>query len=307
MRKSLRGVEAILGAWVAFCMACSPVRAEDHCTLQQIAKLDMSMLRDGRTSVPMTIQGQKLNMLVGTGGWVSMLTSGTVQTLGLPPQLIRGSSISQYGGLRIDHFVTAHDVSLGGLTAGALVFLVMPERGHSADIDGVLGSDVLKHYDVEFDFANSKFGLFSRDHCEGAVVYWTKSPFGRVAFHLDESGHILVPVTLDGKEMQAIIDTGSTRTVASLDRVEGNFNLNEKSPNMTSLSEGSEDYVYPFKTLTFDDITVTNPDIVLVPDAKSKISDSRETIILGMNVLRRLHVYIAYGEHYLYVTPATAH
>jgi hypothetical protein len=31
------------------------------------------------------------------------------------------------------------------------------------------------------------------------------------------------------------------------------------------------------------------------------------TIVLGMNVLRRLHMYIAYGERTLYVTPATAH
>jgi hypothetical protein len=30
-------------------------------------------------------------------------------------------------------------------------------------------------------------------------------------------------------------------------------------------------------------------------------------MLLGMNVLRNLHVYVAYKERKLYVTPATAH
>jgi hypothetical protein len=34
---------------------------------------------------------------------------------------------------------------------------------------------------------------------------------------------------------------------------------------------------------------------------------SDSDIIVGMNVIRRLHLYIAYGEKTLYVTPATAH
>jgi hypothetical protein len=37
------------------------------------------------------------------------------------------------------------------------------------------------------------------------------------------------------------------------------------------------------------------------------MGNANETIVLGMNVLRRLHIYIAYGEEKLYVTPATAH
>jgi hypothetical protein len=52
---------------------------------------------------------------------------------------------------------------------------------------------------------------------------------------------------------------------------------------------------------------VSYPDIVLIPDRESKVGASGPKMLLGMNVLRHLHLYIAYGEHKLYVTPATAH
>ncbi len=38
------------------------------------------------------------------------------------------------------------------------------------------------NYDVDFDFAVGKFNLFSKDHCDGQVVYWTRSPVAVVPF-----------------------------------------------------------------------------------------------------------------------------
>ncbi len=168
----------------------------------------------------------------------------------------------------------------------------------------------MRAYDVELDFANNTFRLFSKEHCEGAVVYWTKGAFGSVAFHIDNIGHMVVPVLLDGKEMRAAIDTGAPDTVASFDRVEDKFNVSEKTAGMALVPGSSAErprYRYPFKTLTFDDVTVTNPDITLVPDRQSKMSGADMDIVVGMNVIRRLHMYIAYGEQRIYVTPATAH
>jgi hypothetical protein len=47
--------------------------------------------------------------------------------------------------------------------------------------------------------------------------------------------------------------------------------------------------------------------LMLVPDAQSKLRTGEPRMLLGINVLRQLHLYIAYHEHTLYVTPATAH
>ncbi len=62
-------------------------------------------------------------------------------------------------------------------------------------------------------------------------------------------------------------------------------------------------YRYPFATLTFEGIEVRNPNILILDTG----SDSRDAeLIVGIGVLRQLHLYIAYGEKTLYLTGAEA-
>lgn len=299
---------------LAVCLGVAAVAteaaAEEKCQLLEAAELPMSTDISGRVNIPTTIGDHTVKLMIDTGGYVSTLTNYTVKSLGLPSEAAFRPLETYYGGEIVDHFVTAHDVMLGHLKASSLMFFVMSDYRSSYDIGGTWAPSMLSSYDVDFDFANGMFRLFMKDHCEGKVVYWTRDPYGIVSFHLNNGHQIIVPVLLDGKEVRAAIDTGAADTVASFERVEDTLNLDEKSPGMTlvpKLPPGRPRYRYPFKTLTFDDVTVTNPDITLVPDKQSKMSSASETIVLGMNVLRRLHIYIAYGEQKLYVTPATAH
>lgn len=293
---------------LALCLGIGAVghaRAEEKCQLIQAANFDLSTDISGRVNIPMTIGGQNVKLMIDTAGYVSTLTRYAVKSLGLTSESALRSLETYYGGEVVDHYVTAHDVMLGRLKASRLMFFVMSDYRSSYDIGGTLAPDILSAYDVDFDFAGSKFRLFMKDHCEGKVVYWTREPYGVVSFRMDNMHHIMVPVLLDGKEVRAAIDTGAADTVASLERIEDKLDLNDKSPGM--VPEPRLRYRYPFKTLTFDDVTVSNPDITLVPDGQSKMGNADQTIVLGMNVLRHLHVYIAYGEQKLYVTPATAH
>lgn len=304
-RRPLRsGALALLAA-----LASVPARADDDgkCRLVREDSLDMTFVPDGRVSVPMTIDGRPARMLVDTGGLISMLTPPMVAALGLFPHIIENARIEQYGGLLVDHYVTVDDIMLGRLQGRHHDFLVMPEHGYNSAMDGLLAPDILSSYDADFDFANAKLNLFSQDHCEGEVVYWTQNPFGVVEFHSNQFGQMSVPVELDGKSFRATIDTGAFSSVASLEGIEDAFDIDEKNPQLQRLPGERPRYRYPFKTLTFQSVTVYNPQIELVPDAQSKISFGTPKMLLGINVLRRLHLYIAYGERKLYVTPAEAH
>jgi hypothetical protein len=71
--------------------------------------------------------------------------------------------------------------------------------------------------------------------------------------------------------------------------------------------------------LSFGGITVSNPHMVIYPDLMGKRDYDNTTLtgsmiahaddgmqdelLIGMDVLRQLHVYIAYGEQKLYITP----
>lgn len=288
----------------------SATRADAPCGLKRAAKLDMTTGSDGRVRVPMTIAGQTFSMLVDTGGVLSMLTPQSVDALDLTEQPVPQVRITQYGGLTIDRFVTAHDIVLGTMKASQLEFLVMPRGGYSPDIGGLLGPDILKRFDADFDFANGALSLFSQDHCEGQVVYWTHDPYGVVEFKLNEVGQMTVPVTLDGKEIDAIIDTGATNSAVSLETIEREFGIGEFDLSVRRFRGGDlgrRAYRYPFKTLSFQSVTVNHPNLLLVPDSQSRQPPGAPKMLLGMTVLRQLHLYIAYGEHKIYVTPADAH
>jgi hypothetical protein len=67
-----------------------------------------------------------------------------------------------------------------------------------------------------------------------------------------------------------------------------------------------DDFSYPFEKLSFQDLEIHHPEIHLFTTKAAGSADFPEAI-LGISVLRRLHIYIARKEEKLYITPATAH
>jgi hypothetical protein len=303
-----RFLRALALSSVPFVVASPGMAADQVCHLYQVAQFDMGIDDTGRVNVPMTINGQTVNLLVDTGGSVSTLTESEVSSLGLNPLYSQGAYETFYGGEVMRRYVEVHDANFGGIKGPRLYFFVMSDRRGSVDEGGTLAPDLMWKFDAEFDFANDKFNLFSQDHCKGEVVYWTKdtSMVAVVPFEADRDHHLKVKLLLDGKEIEADLDTGAWKSTGSLEAIEDEFNIDEKSPDLklvTRPGDQSRVYHYPFKSLSFDGVAIYNPDIPLRPDGETHI---RHKFLIGMNVLRELHLYIAYGEHNIYVTPATA-
>ena len=308
----MRAVLFALCAGTAVCLAALSARADDEkCHLYRIASVDMGIDPVGRLTVPMTVGGQDLTMLVDTGGVDTMLTDSVVKAQNLSRRSIDNARITMFGGTRIDTYAIAHDIVFGGLKAATMPMLVVPDGRLPDGVGGLLAPDILRAYDDDFDFANAKFTLMSPDHCPGNVVYWTKD-FAQIDMSLDQVGHILVPVTLDGREIKFTFDTGAMRSDLDWDMAKDLFGIDEHSPGVTAIvrSDGSTVYRYAFKQLVFGNgdtgaVTVQNPEITLVPDSVSKMH--RAANLLGIGVMRKLHLYIAYKERHLFVTPASAH
>lgn len=274
----------------------------EKCSLGRYATLPITIDDAGGVTVPMKVEDQEQNMLIDTGGVSSMLSDAAAARLNLEPQMIWGVSFTMLGGRKLDHYVVARSMEIAGARVRDRRFVLLPNDLLPPGVDGILGPDILQVFDVDFDFAAGKVGLFSRDHCEGKVVYWTHDPHAQIPFKLDDDRHIKINVQLDGKEVPAILDTGAYRSLLSLETAEDIFGIDE-----ATLKKNNNHY--PFKTLTLQGVTVNNPDIILVPDDKSKIMGGyrQPKLILSMGILRQLHLFIAYKEHNIYVTAATAH
>jgi hypothetical protein len=238
-----------------------------------------------------------------------MINQSVVDSLGLHPEIFTNVRIMMFGGRRIDHMVTAHDIVFGGLKAHTMPFLVMPDAGLTGDIQGILGPDILRAYDDDFDFANMKFGLFVPSRCEGGLVYWTTDGYSEIPFRIDDTGHIEFAVTLDGQEITVLLDTGAASSVIDLETAERLFGFEENDPRLTKVERTAKGYTYkfPFKTLTFGGVTVQNPNLILVSNDDSHMHVARPRGLIGIGILRQLHMYVSYHQRKLFVTPASAH
>jgi predicted aspartyl protease len=304
--------------WLPFCAALglmllpAAARADDDgaCHLLRVTSVDMSISVASHITVPISVGGQDLTVAIDTGGISTMINQSVVDQLGLHPERLPiNVRITMFGGRRIDQIVTAHDIVFGGLKAREMPFLVMPDGILTGDIQGLLAPDIMRAYDDDFDFANMKFALFDPSHCEGNLVYWTREPSSEIPFKVDEVGHIQFPVALDGQEISVALDTGASTSVIDLETAERLFNFEENDPRLTKLGRTVHGYTYkfPFKSLTFGGVTVQNPELVLVSTEDSHMRFGPTHGLIGIGILRQLHMYVSYHQHKLFVTAASAH
>jgi predicted aspartyl protease len=315
-----------LFACIASVLATHAV-ADNACPpLTQFASVDLQRReRDTRMFVPVTINGQPKLMLLDTGGFMSEVTPQTVDELHLPHETVQFASINLAG----EESRQAADVEtfgIGQLTTKSVQFVIAPERdlfNGDPHYAGILAPNVLKYYDVDIDFGAQKLHLLSPDHCEGKVIYWPAAAVAVVPIHVLKSGHIAIPVELDGKTVNALLDTGASTSTLTQDAAESLYGLKMGSPEAPYAAEffGQHGSVYRhhFLSLNFGGIAVSNPRVALIPDYRDKLAqtsslgsrlgDSQasaefQDMLIGMDVLRHLHIYIAYKEQKLYVTPA---
>jgi len=298
----MRKQSLIAMSLAAVLFASGGARAEEeNCRLGRYASLPIAFDQDGGATVPITLNGQVQTMLVDTGGAYSMLTESAVAQLNLSPMTSQYVEVQMFGGLRSNQYVTVGSLDMAGIHFPNKDFMLMPDGFMPAADNGILAPDILKIFDVDLDFAAGKLNLMSQKHCRGQVVYWTQDPYAQIPFFL-VGWHLRIKLQLDGQEVLADLDTGAFRSVMSLETAKELFKIDD-----AVLSKNNNRY--PFKILSLHGVTVNNPDIVLLPDAESKVLDDNRApkMLLGMGVLRQLHLYIAYKEHKIYVTPASAH
>lgn len=325
MTNAVRIACAAASLWLA--AASMPAVAADKCPpLAIYAQVNLVPINnDSAFLVPVDIGGVTKLMLLDTGSSGTLITAKGAADLGLEQ---KRSKVRLYDvtGNYSDTKVTA-TIGIGALKGPNFDFHVAPAGVVFDDprIVGLLGDDVLGQFDVSIDFPKRKLDIISQNHCDGRVVYWKDRPVAIIPFHLVRSTlHIVLPVTLDGHSIKAFLDTGASRSTLNRHPAENIFGLklgSADTPAAGTLNgeKGSTVWHHTFKTLTFEGVTVANPTFSIIPDrvrkhiaepqlgsliARTNDDELEPDILLGMDVLKHLHVYIAYKERKLYITPS---
>ncbi len=222
----MRVADASIAALVVALLSL-PARAADCAPQTLITSLDLEPAIERREEfVPVTIRGTHKLMLLDTGGAMTEITTEAAQELHLLPRRGNFKLYNMYGDF--SDRVAGASLAVGPLKANDVALAIAPGEhlfGEDYEIAGVLAPDILKHYDLDIDFGTDKMNLFSPDHCEGKVVYWKADTVAVVPMRVLRSGQIVVPVTLDGQRVLALLDTGAYNTTLSVPVAESQYGL----------------------------------------------------------------------------------
>jgi predicted aspartyl protease len=286
-----------------FCLlACwtSPVRAQT-CIPQEIAALPIASLPSGLTSVQVSINGQSATMVVDTGAIFGVLTETAARKLALN---VEGSGRPMgvvYGGELVRRQAQVASFQLGSMPGMAYRFGVARAGSSLAsEADGLISADILSAYTVSMDFHEGRMALFAKDGC------YTGDPGSHTApLRYSKDGHIHIPVELDGASVDGIIDSGAERSVISLKAVQSlspdRLRQQDLKPVRFDTINGvaTAVYDYRFGVLHVAGLEIPDPQIEIVDQHGIPVSG----LILGMNVLRRLKLGLAFGKSTVYLAP----
>jgi hypothetical protein len=312
------------------CAIGAPVLAVECPPLKSIASVRLMSTPDEReVFVPVSLDGQSRYMLLDTGGALDQLTPQAVVDLGLKSWRTPTLRFYDVQGDYADGATVVPDFSIGSLVGHNVNFVITPGSPFANDrnIAGILGPGILRYYDVSVDFGAGTLTLLSQDHCEGRVIYWHAQTVAVIPMQVQQAtGHIVVPVALDGRSLSALIDTGADATVLNLSAAENDFGLDVRRAGLMPVRRlGGRDnpmvYRHQFGWLNFSGVMVANPVIDIIPDLAGRTGPRTATgtripdldlqqglpdMLIGMDILHHLHLYIAYGEQKLYITSAVA-
>jgi predicted aspartyl protease len=298
---------------------------QQECAAPEIAtSLQMIHLanRDGDL-VPVSINGVARNFLLDTGAYVTQVQRPVAEALALPVQQGDTNIYDITGKVSRDE-ATITDFTVGRLHGNDRTLPVSPDVASAPTSDGFFAMDHMLAYDIDLDFGTDKLTLYTQAHCPRVVPYWAMKATAVIPITL-ENNHIIVPVMLDGKPFRAWLDTGSTFSALDMDNATSLYGLamgSADTPENGDLNEEPDlrTYAHSFKSLTFGDVAISNPRITIIPPAmKESLERNRQSgpatafkpridtpdLIVGMDVLRKLHLYMALTENRIYISRAS--
>lgn len=290
-----------------------PVAASAACVVQSKATIPLQ-IAGGQITLPVEVNGLTGRFVLDTGAARSVVTEQAVQRLGLARDEWVGTTMGGVGGIATQPNADPRSLSLGGLPLTrrtlnhdhSLTVGVLP-GARTAAIDGLLGRDYLSLFDLDLDLPNHRLMLYQVSDCAGRFLPWTGNYAAMpIAAPIEEAPiaeAIVLPVTLDGRPLRALLDSGAS---ASLVAAPGMYKLGLDQAN---LAGDPSDQIsglgrrvltvhrHQFKSLTVGNQTISSPVLWVEPIRLSPIVD----MLLGADWLGGRHLWISFTTRQLFL------
>ncbi len=276
--------------WLTVMMLAGSNAQAEECGLHLVTSVTMDMT-GGMPLLPIGINNTPRRFLFDTAGVVTQISQPVVdelklRTTGSPLKLL------DVNGNASTEMATIDDFALGPLKAEDLHVQVATISADGG-ADGLLTPSLFARLDIDIDFGPGRFAYFLQDHCPGKVVYWKADAVAVVPVTM-RNLHIMVPVTVDGHVMNAVIDTGASKTTMDMDTARRIFGVTPEGKPVAGHANDDPDlplYDHVFTSLSFEGVTVSNAHVALMADHVGK-KDSDNGYLTGTRVKRVMTCWI---------------
>lgn len=291
-----------LGCLGLFALLASEAWA-DGCKLRTYGTLPVEML-DGRATTMVRINGSDTRLTLDTGATFNFMSSANALSLGLRPRPapFHFRMIGVGGSVGVD-VAEVKSFEVLGTTFKRVAFVVGgTDMGY-----GLLGANLLDAADLEADLAHGKMTLFRPDHCKSAALaYWTEDGNSEVAdidSPADEQDQrTFVKVTINGKQVRALLDSGAYATSLSRRAAERvGIDLKEadaKAGDAIGIGGKSvRTWMAPIDSYSVGTETIQHSKMMVLD------GDMGDTdMLLGVDFFLAHHLYIANSQKKIYFT-----
>ena len=190
-----------------------PVPADAKCQVGRYLDLPVTMV--GRQpTVTIQINGRDARMLLDSGAFFSTIAKANALEYGLDIHDLGGARLVGVGGSTSMGVATAKELRIDGHAIPKVDFAV---GGSDTGLAGILGQNILGLADVEYDLPHGMVRIMKGTDCKGiGMAYWAGTkPFSSLSIRPRDRNqrHTIGTVTIDGKKVDAVFDTGAQRSL----------------------------------------------------------------------------------------------
>lgn len=228
------------------------------------------------------------------------------------------------GGTADTYTMLAKNVAIDKIKRSQMRLRVLGQASDYAD--GLVGADFLMQRDLELDLAARKIRFFQAldaSSCKkGFLAYWDENASSVNLLSAGQAADLrpLVEVTLNGKKLRALLDTGSARTLVNMKAARElgmQATANPAQAHISGIGKSlAKAYPQQFTLLTIGNEELKDPTFGVVDlwgNAKndhntigmSDMADSAPDMILGMDVLYHFRILVAHSQAKLYISSKT--
>jgi predicted aspartyl protease len=277
------------------------------CKVGMIAELPVS-LNGMRPMITAKINGQDARFIVDSGAFFSLITPGGAAHYQLKTQSAPFNlRLQGVGGTSRARVTTVNEFTLAGIPIRKVQFVV-GGNAFGPGVVGLLGQNVLRIADVEYDLANGAIRLLKPENCKNAMMaYWAKPGDAYSVMQINWATaampHTTGSALLNGKKIRVVFDTGASTSVLTL-RAAERAGVTPDSPGVVRAGRASgigsryvQTWLAHFESFKIGDEEIRNARLRF-GDLGSVDAD----MLVGADFFQSHRIYVASSQRKVYFT-----